>query len=150
MAMFRIRLSRLHEGLPKSIAFMTHLLFSSSQGFRSGKARSNRNMKKETSIRNPMPAPTAMSSTIEENEKAPPIVEGFDFNSQTFPASVNTAPLKKRYIVKRYSALISIFTYQPNCKNPMLSLSWLYVPGPTELMLNARMLLGPPLKNCLV
>ena len=70
MAIFKIRLSRLHEGSPKSISFITHLLFSSSHGFRSGKARSNRKMKKETSIRNPMPAPTAMSSTIDEKENA--------------------------------------------------------------------------------
>jgi len=96
MATFKIRLSLLHAELPGLISLITHLFFVSSQGFRKGVARSNRKIKNDTSTLKPTPAPTASSLTKLENENGFPSVEGFDFNSHTFPASANMAPFKNR------------------------------------------------------
>jgi hypothetical protein len=71
-------------------------LFCSSHGVRKGVARSKRKIKNDTSIRKPIPAPTAISFLIRDSENGSPNVVGFDFKSHTFPASVNIAPFKKR------------------------------------------------------
>ena len=73
----------------------------------------------------PMPAPTAISFIKLLIENGLPIFAGFDLSNQTFPASANKAPFRKRIIVKRYSAFSSIFTSPPNCKKPKLSFCWL-------------------------
>jgi len=94
MATFKTKLSFRQAELPKLISLVTQRWLSSSHGFLSGKARSKRKMKKETSTRNPTPAPTATSFRNLDATNGVPVSDGFDLSNHTFPASTNKAPLK--------------------------------------------------------
>src|SRR5690606_314520 len=107
-------------------------------------------MKNVRSILMPVPVPTAnCSQNLGDNR-----VSGRSAlpRIQIFPTSKNKALLSRQNRGNLYSAFISILrspTLEYGCVLPFITVESWYAPGHSSLIRQARILEGPPRKNCL-